>query len=146
MHELTKEQLVMVNKGEGLAPTESRAAMWRSFHKADKEVIAPVQMRALLVGVMLSRKTSPSNSLSSLAPCSPCEILPEDGGGGVGVADFDASSIWLVKTVQNFIERGSEKQLVAKCGCNSCICTDDDSNNNFDDELDIFRRLCQVGD
>lgn len=40
MHELIKEELVVVNREEGSVPTEWRAVMERSFHKMDKEVMA----------------------------------------------------------------------------------------------------------
>lgn len=40
MHELIKEELVVVNTQKGSAPTDWRAAMERSFGKMDKEAIA----------------------------------------------------------------------------------------------------------
>lgn len=69
----------------------------------------------------------------------------KDGGGGVGAAEFEPSSLCLAKMVQNFIEESNEKQSVAKCGRNRCNCFNGNNNDSSDDEFDIFDGFAESG-
>ena len=56
-----------------------------------------------------------------------------------GSGEFEPSSVCLAKMVQNFIEGSNEKSLAAaKCGRNRCNCFNRGSNDNSEDELDLF--------
>ncbi|KAI6679480.1 hypothetical protein NL676_033361 [Syzygium grande] len=122
-----KEELLKVNKEEGSAPAEWRAAMVRSFHKMDKEVIAWNEG-------MVAVHTRCSRELHSPK----YDVYGKDGGGGVGVAAFEPSSVCSVKMVQHFIEESNEQQLGTKCSRNHCNCVNGNNNDSFADKLDMF--------
>ncbi|KAI6679486.1 hypothetical protein NL676_033367 [Syzygium grande] len=119
-----KEELLKVNKEEGSAPTEWRAAMERSFHKMDKEVIAWNE-GMVAVHTRLQSRT-------------PLAGYSKDRGGGVGVAAFEPSSVCSAKMVQHFIEESNDKQLGTKCGHNHCNCVNGNNNDSFADKLGMF--------
>ncbi|CAI9775927.1 unnamed protein product [Fraxinus pennsylvanica] len=67
----------------------------------------------------------------------------KDGEADAPAPDFEPSSVWLDKMVQNFIEDTNEKQsaaaaAAAKCGRNRCNCFNGNNNGSSDDEFDSF--------
>ncbi|KAL0367168.1 UNVERIFIED_CONTAM: hypothetical protein Sradi_3606900 [Sesamum radiatum] len=63
----------------------------------------------------------------------------KDGGVAPAVPDFEPSSVYLDKMVQNFIEDNNDKQssaIAAKCG--RCNCFNGNSNDSSDDEFGFF--------
>ncbi|KAK4388261.1 hypothetical protein Sango_2432700 [Sesamum angolense] len=63
----------------------------------------------------------------------------KDGGVAPAVPDFEPSSVYLDKMVQNFIEDNNDKQssaVAAKCG--RCNCFNGNSNDSSDDEFGFF--------
>ncbi|KAM2991826.1 hypothetical protein FF2_044125 [Malus domestica] len=72
-----------------------------------------------------------------------------DGDGG-GSAEFEPSSMFLTKMVQNFIEESNEKQSLAvtRCSQNRCNCFNENCNNSSDldfrSEFEISRLIGEM--
>ncbi|KAK4434065.1 hypothetical protein Salat_0569200 [Sesamum alatum] len=62
----------------------------------------------------------------------------KDGGVAPAVPDFEPSSVYLDKMVQNFIEDNDKQSSAVAAKCGRCNCFNGNSNDSSDDEFGFF--------